>query len=868
MNLFKLGIILAFLSTNTYALEGLRFYGLSSTFEDSNPKDYANFLLRPVPLLPSYRFGSSIFSDDIITGNTSFGYRPSQNHFPCKDQNGNVQYGFSLMLNTSKVMNRKAACTEALSWGGYDNCSCSFYESCTLSVFGATSIRELITDSRFRLEVAPELKKVTANSYVERALKKDLQEIADAAELRVYAKMSSIQIDPLNKCEYKNNMRAECNEDEFEKDLQTLMKGCNSNSGYPCFEMDSDSYKKQKESSEDKKLTIEKYIYEKAAASIVVDNGKDTEIATGLFTILSESEKSKNKKVDNGKIFEYLKINQDKLDPVLKRVFQKKISIEQFLTSIKGPYADADKLRESIHTFRNDYLIKEFTGEGCNNKKTLRKICENKEALNSTKRRDFQRMDKGELADLFSFEKLDADYDRYKMSKMLPVIQNKDEYTHMVKAYRCFMMSYQLKADGRVDGENFCMDPTGEGRSAFESVTDNSSSESVEEENRSQAKSLASIDEGVDFSSIESSRTSGSISIRGNEISDTSIDTPSGSGIGENSSEELHKAMNDSLTNSFGTNNTFDSNSEFRPNNSFFNSGVADNKIIAKDKESGEQVLDKTVVDNTTISIEEKIKELNKKLAEAESNFEKVKKASEKKSEADSVPSTNIDQMKALEAQIAQLKNELTASKQKLSASDDRSPVARHENNASATNSTSFSRDADSKLSNQTQTQPQGQSAGTSSSSSPLDQGLNRASATSAVSQLGGAVVAGSKTSGVGLVLTKVDGLSQDAFVDTINSKIKEFNGEPFLIEEGGYVKEIIPVLKDGRVVMDDKGQPIFEKIVKGKVADVKAKKSGRAPASVTNAADLKKLEAQKVKKEVDRIKYKSLKDLTDQAVK
>jgi hypothetical protein len=114
----------------------------------------------------------------------------------------------------------------------------------------------------------------------------------------------------------------------------------------------------------------------------------------------------------------------------------------------------------------------------------------------------------------------------------------------------------------------------------------------------------------------------------------------------------------------------------------------------------------------------------------------------------------------------------------------------------------------------------------------------------------------------------RVDGLSSDAAIETITAKIAEMAGQPFLIEEGGFVKEIIPVVKDGKIVLDSKGKPIFEKIIKGKVADLKHKDSKRAPASVSSQAELRKIEEAKVKTESERLKYKNLRELTDEAVK
>jgi hypothetical protein len=121
--------------------------------------------------------------------------------------------------------------------------------------------------------------------------------------------------------------------------------------------------------------------------------------------------------------------------------------------------------------------------------------------------------------------------------------------------------------------------------------------------------------------------------------------------------------------------------------------------------------------------------------------------------------------------------------------------------------------------------------------------------------------------SGVGI--TAIDGMSSEKATQTITSRILELNGTPFYIEEGGMVKEIIAVVKDGKVLLDDKGNPIYEKIVKGKVGDkkfAKMKDKTRAPAAITDAADLKRDQEEKLKRE--RAEYLKLKNLTNKVLK
>lgn len=81
---------------------------------------------------------------------------------------------------------------------------------------------------------------------------------------------------------------------------------------------------------------------------------------------------------------------------------------------------------------------------------------------------------------------------------------------------------------------------------------------------------------------------------------------------------------------------------------------------------------------------------------------------------------------------------------------------------------------------------------------------------------------------------------------EAILKKITGLNGEPFYIEEGGMLKQIIPILdKNGKVVLDKEGNPTFEKVTKGKTSEKLATKTVREEATplpaITTQADLQR---------------------------
>lgn len=153
------------------------------------------------------------------------------------------------------------------------------------------------------------------------------------------------------------------------------------------------------------------------------------------------------------------------------------------------------------------------------------------------------------------------------------------------------------------------------------------------------------------------------------------------------------------------------------------------------------------------------------------------------------------------------------------------------------------------------------------------DKGVHSSGAmASAVSDGGGAAraasatVSGSQASALGgkplLVLSKADGMTAEKITETINDKIIELGGQSFEIEENGVKIEIIPEVKNGKVLLDAKGKPRYVKKIKG---GKEAVAKSRVPASVTDRADLLRKDEEAIKRE--RAEYLKLRNITNQAV-
>ncbi len=96
------------------------------------------------------------------------------------------------------------------------------------------------------------------------------------------------------------------------------------------------------------------------------------------------------------------------------------------------------------------------------------------------------------------------------------------------------------------------------------------------------------------------------------------------------------------------------------------------------------------------------------------------------------------------------------------------------------------------------------------------------------------------------VVLTGLDGAGSSKISESINKMIFAEAGKPFYIEEGGYVKEIIPVIVDGEIVKGEDGAPIYKTVIKGKVGEFKIDSKGLKNkkdqvAKSTSPADVKR---------------------------
>ncbi len=269
-----------------------------------------------------------------------------------------------------------------------------------------------------------------------------------------------------------------------------------------------------------------------------------------------------------------------------------------------------------------------------------------------------------------------------------------------------------------------------------------------------------------------------------------------------------------------------------------------------------------------TKALNDKISDLTKKLSLAEENIDRIKSEKEAAALAAEQQRKVDDENKSiadLKSQIADLKAQNIKSEKISSENSSRASLASAESTATTPKVATTSQEvssAESTNAKKSISEADAQSGGRGNFSAANESSTNAASTGRSPAQASGSSsVASAKSS---FVLTKVDGLSEEKVAETINEKIMESDGLPFEIEEGGMVKQIVPIIKDGKVLLDDKGHPRYEKVVKRKVAKKEVAKA-RTPASIDNSADLKRDEEEKIKYE--RAEYLRLKKLTKEAL-
>lgn len=320
-------------------------------------------------------------------------------------------------------------------------------------------------------------------------------------------------------------------------------------------------------------------------------------------------------------------------------------------------------------------------------------------------------------------------------------------------------------------------------------------------------------------------------------------------------------------------------------------SSFIDSRVIAQDKIKSIPVIDKmdsfNSIQNTNQEIRESEKSRNEnaalinRVAELESRLKQMNASESETTKKKSGDSANSVVKKEQEdssfnKEVASLQAELDdlkkAQAKKVKANESVasaiSEVQDSSQNRTRTSSTNLQSDSGSDSAGASSRAPASISSASSSSSSDnyrSDRSTSSSGSSSKESSSPAASSTGSSIDSSGgkiesIVLAKVDSVNgAPASRESINNMIFSELGKPFYIEEEGLVKYIVPEVVDGKIIVDAKGQPVFKKIVKGKIGEFKIADKDDKKKKATSPADVKKMD------EHNRgpvIRYKEFKDV------
>lgn len=356
-------------------------------------------------------------------------------------------------------------------------------------------------------------------------------------------------------------------------------------------------------------------------------------------------------------------------------------------------------------------------------------------------------------------------------------------------------------------------------------------------------------------------------------------DPESGINNSANSNDHLEESdagnSNNSISNfvphSTGSNQYFPD--QFNSNNQNFNAGNFGTGIV--DEESDDEKLKKAVAGNSqfdgigtkTITADDRVSELLKKLAVAEAEVTRVKDEAKTAEEA----RLQKEKLAADQAVIADLKTQIsdlqkkTADKKVVVAAAEpvvkviQSPVTHL-----GADGASFAR-GDIALPSKKSVKIIDSSEGVSEAPAANSAGAANASARN---QGSGAILTsvnnsdGSKTTTPpsGDVVLEFFGVAPEKVEQLLSDRFKDPEVKSILIEEDGVIKEVVKVLENGKYV--------FKRVIRGRRDDSKftGVKSKRVPASnAQSPADLKRAQDKLMR---DRAEYKKLQAITNDALK
>lgn len=652
--------------------------------------------------------------------------------------------------------------------------------------------------------------------------------------------------------------------------------------------------------NEDKKSSVAQSFFSSRIDSNVNDSlSNDMEILDYVASVANTND-GINVKLQSlfSKLDQYKR--ESKLDPVLgydsdyisasQDQFQKSFHYD-FFKKLLSKKSSAKEVKDQFEKYRNS-IAKNILDKPCNNIPTVNSICneatkmENSEAIANPTRFYERSIAATKLENV-------GDDKRFSyVSTMFPDIKNAEDFKVIIDAFRCSAFQfndgtppvgvYDLNKilfagpnNGQLGGgiaglssASLYYKSLGFAEGLFKSTPD-TSKVNADKEGGFFSNLVKKVEDKIGGNKPAATETVAKDSKDSQEKVNT--ESTKSSGLGSS----ISKAMNDSFKAPADA-----------PNN--YTKAPIDNNIVAANVTSVNSSSETVAESSKDSVLNAKIGDLTKKLNAAEKNLDKIKEEKEIASSLKEKKQRTEEENKTI-ADLKEQINSLSEQKNKAASIESSENVAKSSSNAKPLSSNTVIKTGNSETGTTDEIVSNSRTnafnaevaeaakiaqAANRSSNVTNENSVNGASTISRgpASQNNSASTTGTATGKSAVVLTKIDGMSTEKAIDAINEKIIESNGTPFLIEEGGVVKEVIPARNDdGTIKLDEHKKPIFTKITKGKIGDKKfvelfaPKNSERVPASVVNPADLKQAEEERLKKE--RAEYLKLKAITNEAI-
>lgn len=846
----------------------------------------------------TFQFGGpKVLNFDLLSLDESYGMEflaPKEKSKDVVDcQNNQLSDGFGKRVNTFALsmdaISSLSACMDIKQDPGerFTTDNCKMLIGCSKTKLD----KDLATQASFKA-----IPRLIAEDYVGMKLNSDISSMEKMERLRKFAEkkygkdFASVCKSPFNYNSAEVGIKDKCEVSIMESGFNRLQNKC-APTKYSCFNSGVNPQKEYTaflnsfKPTNDNDSAVQAFFNSRADSAVNDSLLNDNDLLENLASIMSSKGNSNDKiKSIFTKLGEYK--NQGKLDPVFSygtEIFsgntsQLKQSMHyDFFQKLLSKPQNMASARAAIEKHRRDFTKNVLT-KTCPSETSFMEVCAAATDLyNSKPMKLFDRI--GMARNIND----DADDERFEILKTIynNGIQNKDDYKIVMDAGRCkafgFADSFDLKQslanmyNPVVDSTanpylNLGLNPNGTFSSA--NWLKYKPSSLAEDKIGAPSAEGAKQDTSPVFKIDTPPTTAGKLNPTAPAQSDSADTFISSTGNEKTLSSTFSEGLKDSVSGINSPANTLQNNNYINSNSFSNTASLVDSNSASVN--SGAALSDgKKSAINASAALNDKISELTNRLSSAEDNLEKVK-AEKAAADSEKEHQKKIDDENKT---ITDLKNQITDLKTQTTKVTADAPSAKsadvNTNTNTAVNTlssrapasvedTSSDYSSNSKRAVPDASQVAARSNNFSGGSDAVSGGAQRAPASSAA--VSGAVSGYSKS---GIVLTKIDGLSAEKASETINDKIIELGGQPFEIEEGGMVKQIVPIVKDGKVLLDEKGKPRYAKVVKRKVKSEEDK--NRAPTSIVDSADLKRDDEEKAKRE--RAEYLKLKKITNEVV-